>query len=425
MKRTTSTKLRAYITLVAAGTLSGLVLGRPELVALAAPFAAYLAGGLTLGRRPDFVLSPTLARERTLEGDEFSVVLEVEARSDVERLAVELHPGRGLAPSGTPLRLAVRLRAGERRALRFTLRAERWGARRVGVLSCRAGDRVGLIDYELAPMRLGAVRVFPRMEALRAMINPLELQVTTGSRVSRDRGEGIEFAEVRPFLPGDRVRRVNWRVSARRGAPYVSERHPERNADVILFMDTFAEVRDPRGSTLELSVRAAASLAAGYLARKDRVGVIGFGGVLTGLGPRLGVAQLYQILDALIGSEVVFSYAHKDVSFVPRQLLPAKALVIAITPLIDERSVGALLDLRARAFDLAVLDVSPVPFTEPDRTPADALAHRLWLLRRDALRARFEELGVPVTEWRGDEPLQVPVITASEFRRRARHPIAA
>ena len=161
------------------------------------------------------------------------------------------------------------------------------------------------------------------------------------------------------------------------------------------------------------------------IARKDRVGVVGFGGVLRGLGPRLGTAQLYRVLDALIGSEVVFSYAHKEVRFVPRQLLPAQALVIAISSLADERSIGALFDLRARGFDLAILDVSPVPFTAAGRSPSEMLAHRLWLLQRDALRARFEQLGVAVTEWRGEEPLQVPVAMTASVRRRVRYPVAA
>jgi uncharacterized protein (DUF58 family) len=250
------------------------------------------------------------------------------------------------------------------------------------------------------------------------------LQATAGNRVARIRGDGIEFAEVRPFAPGDVIRRVNWRVTARRGSLYVSERHPERNADVILFLDTFSDVGDAYENTLVLAVRAATSLAARYLERKDRVGVIGFGGVLSGIGPRLGTAQLYRIIDSLLSSEVTLSYVNKDVRFVPRQLLPAKALVIAITPMVDERSIVALFDLRRRGFDLIVVDVSPVPFAPPGDNAVDALAHRLWRLRREALKARFEGLGVPVSEWQEGQPLQLPIAAASEFRRRAGRPVA-
>ena len=49
----------------------------------------------------------------------------------------------------------------------------------------------------------------------------------------------------------------------------------------------------------------------------------------------------------------------------PGHLLPARALVIALSPLLDERSIGALLDLRARGYDLVVVEISPL-------APADA-----------------------------------------------------
>jgi uncharacterized protein (DUF58 family) len=419
VSRTPSLKLRAYLVVTAIGALAGLALGRPSFVALVAPFTAYVAVGLSFGTKPAVALSADVARERVLEGDEVTVAVHVDPRVDVDFLELELRAGRKLVVVGDA-RQVLRLRAGERRKARFGVQADRWGGYPVGVVAGRARDRFGLVESQLGPITLGAVRVFPRLESLRSLVSPAELQATAGGRVARDRGEGIEFAEIRPFMPGDRVRRVNWRATARRGAPYVSERHPERNADVILFLDTFSEVRDATGSTLTLAVRAAASLAAAYLARKDRVGVVGFGGVLRGLGPRLGSAQLYRILDALIGSEVVFSYAHKDVSFVPRQLLPSKALVIAITPLIDERSIGALLDLHGRGFDLSVIDVSPVPFAVPPRTPSDAVAHRLWVLKRETRRTQFEQRGVAVSEWVADQPLELPVSRATAFRRRVR-----
>jgi uncharacterized protein (DUF58 family) len=407
------------------GAFTGLALGLVEVVALAAPFAAYVAVGLALSERPKLTIEPSLDRERVLEGETVVVNVELEARRPLELVELELRPPTGLVREGAKLRWSGSLRAGAREEATFDLRPRRWGGYALGTVRTRVRDRFGLIEYELAPVPVGSLRVFPAKETLRVLLAPLELQATTGSRTARERGEGIEFAENRPFLPGDRLRRINWRATARRGRPYVSERHPERNADVILFLDTFAEAGAGGDGTLALAVRAATSLAAAYLARKDRVGVVGFGGVLMGLRPRLGLAQLYRIIDALLGSEIVFSYAHKDVSFVPRRLLPPKALVIAITPLIDERYLGALLDLRARGFDLAVVEVSPESFAPPAETRAERIAHRLWLLQREALRTRLQELGAPVARWQDGEPVQVPLATAAELKRRQRRPLAA
>ena len=119
-------------------------------------------------------------------------------------------------------------------------------------------------------------------------MSPLETQPFAGNRVAREKGEGIEFADLRPFVPGDRVRRVNWRASARRGELFVNEQHPERNSDVVLFLDSFAEARRERGARSTSAVRAAASLAVAYLERRDRVGVVGFGGDVHWLLPATG-----------------------------------------------------------------------------------------------------------------------------------------
>jgi uncharacterized protein (DUF58 family) len=216
------------------------------------------------------------------------------------------------------------------------------------------------------------------------------------------------------------VRRINWRASARRGELVVNEMHPERNTDVILFVDSFSEARGEGQGTLDLTVAAAAALAERYLARKDRVGVVGFGGVLNWLLPATGLVQRYRIVDSLLDTEIVLNYAWKDIDVIPARTLPPKALVIGLTPLLDERAVGALLDLRARGFDLAIVDVSPVPFARAGADEAERLAHRLWVHRRAALRHRFERAGVPVVEWHEGMPLAAALEEVSAYRRHAR-----
>ena len=87
---------------------------------------------------------------------------------------------------------------------------------------------------------------------------------------------------------------------------------------------------------------------------------------------------------------------------IPSRVLPPQALVVAVTPLLDDRAVEALADLRARRYDLAVVEVSPVEVRRAGASEADQLAHRLWVLRRDEIRARYERLGVAVATWSDD-----------------------
>jgi uncharacterized protein (DUF58 family) len=311
----------------------------------------------------------------------------------------------------------VRLEPGEPRMHALELVPWRFGAYRIGALAVRVRDRFGLVAWDASVDASSVLRAYPQPERLRSLASPLETQPFAGNRVARSRGEGIEFADLRPFVPGDRIRRVNWRASARRGELQVNEQHPERNSDIVLFLDSFAEVRRERESTLALAVRAASALAHAYLERRDRVGVVGFGGVVHWLLPSSGRAQDYRIADALLTSEVTLSYVLKGIDVLPPRTLPPQAFVIALTPLLDERSMDALLDLRARGFDLAIVDVSPLPFVNAEPGSAAALALRLWPLWREALRFRYERLGVPVVEWTEGEPLAQAIEEVSSFRR--------
>ncbi len=419
MTRRASPKLGAYAALSAAGLLAALILGRPEIVALAAPFLLALGAGLAVARPPRFSLQVD-ADERAIEGDEIQLTITATASAAVERLDLYLELPDGITPVEGDNPVALRLRAGERRELELTLSADRWGAPKLGPLYVRAQDAFGLFVSEGAVVRTPAVRVYPREATLSRILQPRETQVFAGSEVARRKGEGIEFADVRLWAPGDPLNRVNWRATARRGEVWVNESHPERNTDVILFIDSFAEARRDGKSTLDLAVRATAALADAYIRRRDRVGLISFGGILRWLQPGMGTVQLYKIVDALLDTSVVLSYYWTEIDVIPRRTLPPNALVIALSPLLDRRSVGALLDLRARGYDLAVIDVSPVPFTQRPTDRLDAIAYDLWTLRRDALRHRLQRAGVAVVEWRDDTPLQAVLEEVRSYRRYAR-----
>jgi len=417
---TASGRLPAYLALGGAGLLAGLLLGRPEPVILAAPLLLAAAAGLALAHAPDVDVVVRLDRERALEGEEVELEVTVSARRPVAWLDLEVRLPAGLAERRRSDDGPASLRAGATRAYRRQLACRRWGGRLVGHVTMRARDPLGFFTYRDETRQLLPLRVYPRPEAVRRMLRPAETQAFAGNEVSRLKGDGIEFADIRPFEAGDRVRRINWRASARRGQLHVNEMRPERNSDVVLFLDTFTDLVDPAGTSLEMTVRAAAALVDGYLRRRDRVGLVGFGGTLRWLRPAMGERQLYRLVDALIDTQVVVSYAWKGLEVIPPRTLPPKSLVIALTPLLDERSLGALLDLRARGYDLSVIELSPLAFVHPGRRETERLAYRLWVMEREALRGRFLSMGVPVVTWRRGEPLEPALSVASRFRRDAR-----
>lgn len=423
MTRSPSPRVTAYATLTAVFLLAALAAGRPELAVAALAFAIPLALGLTLAREPEIRVWMSLERERALEQDEVGVAFTLASDRPVERLEVMLVLPDGVEVTSGSEAISLRLGWQDERELTLKLRCTRWGNYDLGDVRLRATGRLGLATWETRVDRRTRLRVYPLPETLRQIVTPLATQPFSGNDVARQKGEGVEFADLRAFAPGDRVRSINWRASARRvgmsNELVVNDRHPERNADVILFLDTFADARAGRRSTLDLAVRATSTLATRYLERRDRVGLVSFGGMLRWLTPGMGMGQRYRIVDALLESEIVFNYVWKDVSIIPARTLPPQALVLAISPLVDERAVAALIDLRARGYDLAIVEVSPVPFTTPGPSETDALAHRLWLLRREELRARYERLGVAVASW-SDLPLDAALEGVRGYRRHAR-----
>jgi uncharacterized protein (DUF58 family) len=125
-------------------------------------------------------------------------------------------------------------------------------------------------------------------------------------------------------------------------------------------------------------------------------------------------------VDSLLDTQIVLNYAWRDLAFLPRRTLPPKAMVVALTPLLDERAVSGLLDLRARGFDLVVVEISPEPFLPAPVDAAHQVGRRLWRMRRATLRSRFERAGVPVATWDDERSLANAFEEVTSYRRHAR-----
>lgn len=401
--------------------LAALAFGRPAFAAVSIPFAVVLGVAVAASPRPDLRIGFTLDAGRMLEGDAVGAHLDVRADGPVEWIELELILPEGIATSDGSGRTAFRLAPGESRRLDYELACERWGAYGIGLIDVRVRSAFGLLVTTGTVDAVAPLRAYPRRERLLRVVQAHDTTPFSGSQVSRAKGEGIEFADIRPFAAGDRVRRVNWRASARRERMYVNESHPERASDVILFLDSFAEARGSGEGTIDQAVRAASSLADAYLERRNRVGLVSFGGTLRWLPPAMGMRQQYRIVDALIETELARSYFPTTLEVIPRRVLPPQALVIALTPLLDQRTITALLDLRARGFDLAVVDVSPVPYAVGEGGREDDLAWRLWKMWREALHHRYERVGVPVVEWSSERSLLAAIEEVTAFRHRVRY----
>ena len=414
-------RLLAYPWLIAGLLLAALAAGRPELAAVAAPLAAVLLTGLLGSRRPRVPeVRLAAAESRVVEGDRLDLTVDIALPSELDSLEVglALPLGAELVDAENP-RVVTRA-AGERQRLRFAVRHRRWGAYPLGTVQLRAFDGSRLRRFEARLGSEAVIRAYPRPERLRTLIRPAHTHLYAGNRVAARKGEGVEFADIRPHAPGDQLRSVNWRASARRDGLWVNQRHPERNVDVVLLLDTFTQAGPAEPSTLEQMVRGASSLASAWLRERDRVGVIDFGGTLRWLEVGGGLRHAYRLIDALLDTEVVFSYAWKAIEVIPIRLLPPHALIVGLTPLLDRRFLTALLDLSGRGLDVTAVELAVEPHLAAPRSAAAALARRMWRLERETERAWLLQAGVGLAAWAEGEPLEPVVAEVEAWRRRAR-----
>lgn len=127
--------------------------------------------------------------------------------------------------------------------------------------------------------------------------------VLSGEYVSVFKGTGVEFDEVRPYIPGDDVRTIDWNVTARTGTPFVKRYIEERQLTVMLVIDISASQnfgssqRSKREATAEL----AALLAFSAIQNDDKVGLTLFHGAIeTYIPPRRGQKHVLRVIREIL-----------------------------------------------------------------------------------------------------------------------------
>jgi uncharacterized protein (DUF58 family) len=281
----------------------------------------------------------------------------------------------------------------------------RWGAR--DVAEVRAVATSAWAGYYFGPVEIGAsplitLPVPPPFDTRAPVPHPIGL---VGTHPARRPGGGSEFAGIRRFQPGDRLRRVHWRVSLRTGTLHTTTTLAEEDSSVLLIVDATLDVGVSGGihgsaSSLDRTVRAAGALSEHYLSQGDRVGVRVLGParppvVHFGAGRR----HLRRVLDTL--ARVVPSDSGDETVTRMRFQVPAGAVVFVLGPMLGERAFSATHLLARRGLTVVVVDTLPEDLDLGDAGPAERIAWRIRHLEREALLGRLARTGVPVVPWRG------------------------
>jgi uncharacterized protein (DUF58 family) len=296
----------------------------------------------------------------------------------------------------------------------ITVTADRWGRYpiRAGVDVVAPG---GLLSGT-ASVDATDVFVFPLAPPQATAIPKTELLDRLGTHLTRYVGPGVEYADIRPYVPGDQLRTVNWPVSARRGSLHITQRLTDRAADVVVLIDTYAQPPGPATDATERALHGAVQVVQSALRSGDRAGVVTLGGGRPRwLGADIGRRQFYRVLDTLLGAGDEFETSTGTLA--PRAALPPGAIVVAFSTMLDTQFALSLIDLRRRGHTVVAVDVlEGAPFQDEQ----DPLFTRMWAMQRSFMYRDMGTIGVDIVSWPSENTLDQAMKLVPEHRRPVR-----
>jgi uncharacterized protein (DUF58 family) len=397
--------------------LASMVSLRGEPAALALPFLVYLASAVfSRHHEPRLQVTRTLSAQRITGGKPIRVRIQVINQGGrLNEVLLKDDLGGRTPLEGTLTRL-VSLSPGDQIEWEYSIQLQR-GEQTFKGLYLEAGDPSGLFAHrELMPAH-ESVLFYPQIVRLqRIPIRPRQTRGFAGSIPARVAGSGVDFFGVRGYMPGDRLRQINWRLSARRDDMlYTNEFEQERSADVGLILDarlpSYPPSSEPAGNGSEKSlfdhtVQAAAALAMAFLEDGHRLSLLIYGYVLERVFPGYGKRQLNRVMQSLARARPGFNFALESLNYLPTRLFPAGSQLVMVSPL-SPYDFSIYRRLRSQGYEIIL--VSPNPLIHEARTinnrPSLDHAVRLAKVQRELLLRSLRNIQVQVVDWNTDLPL--------------------
>ncbi|TFG81858.1 MAG: DUF58 domain-containing protein, partial [Spirochaetales bacterium] len=224
---------------------------------------------------------------------------------------------------------------------------------------------------------------------------------------ARRPGEGSEFHGTRDYVPGDRLRSLNWRAGALWGKSVVNMFEGARAIDVGIILDCRAEAYRI-GEQFEAACSAALSCAESFLDGGNRVGFLRYGAELHWVPPGTGRDQRLRLrsacASAVLGDHAVFERFDR----LPVNVFPPRSLVLLVSPLLRD-DLSSLRGIRALGYEVVALRVDPDGDTT---TQKDVSVDRYRILagcvlhaEADILLGRLIRSGIVVLTWDPTRPL--------------------
>ena len=389
--------------LVGVATLTG------EFIAFAMIFlAAAFVSILTRPKAPEIQFERRFSHARIQQETPLDIELVATNHGDqLAQVSIEDHLPKGMQQIEGETRLLALLAPGESVVMKYTVQAHRGS---YSSFETSLSHRQALNGFEYSEDRKDPtpLLVYPETEALSPVrINPPQTHGFAGSIASRRAGSGVDFLTIREYQPGDSLRQINWKVSARgRQTLYTNIFEQEQVANVGLILDARQRVNLTQGkeSLFENSVKAIASLAERFLDDGHRVSLLVYGSGKRRVFPGYGRIQQRRILDAVASVTPVINFALTNFDNLPVQFFPPKSQIVLVSPIVKD-DIPYIRKMRMYGYGVLVVSPDPVSFIADAYEDLHSPAYRMAIAERAFMIQQLRHIGAQVVDWNVHETL--------------------
>ena len=298
---------------------------------------------------------------------------------------------------------------GETFDLTYTVSPRR-GHHRFKYIEARIVDPFGLFEHQTLKDAPGYLLSRPQKLKLHSLkIRSPQTRGFAGPIPSRKGGVGIDFFSIREYQPGDPLRWINWKVSARHFQElFTTSYEQERIADAGIILDARerSNVKASTNTLFEYSVQAAAALSSAFLKDGNRVALLIYGWGIDCVFPGYGKIQQERILNSLARAQTGFNFALETLSNLPNRFFPSGSQLVYISPL-QQNDVPILIKLHQHGYSILVISPNPVEnetTVHSTDSRRKSFAVRINRLERELQFLRLRQGGVRVIDWPLDQP---------------------
>ncbi|MFA4646725.1 DUF58 domain-containing protein [Pyrococcus kukulkanii] len=340
---------------------------------------------------------------RVIEGSEVEITIKIKANSKINSLLVEdLVPDALKIVAGKSW--GVFSFDGDEKEFSYRVKVPRGLHEFLGVRIVYT-DPFGLFEEDKIIEVYDEIVGVPRLEEIITPYITKGTKVTVGPLPSPRLGEGLEFHAVREYYPGDPMKYINWKATAKSGRIMVNEYESERKVDVVVIVDATYKAT----KIFDHMMRVAASILLDALENGMSFGLLISEAVPIWVNVDYGKRHFFRCVDVLsMAKPDKNNLIFYQVDHLARTKIPPRAQIIFISPFLTQESEESLRLLYT--FGYKVVAISPNPYSLWEaKGKEEELALKILDLKRKARLKRLKRYAL-VIDWNVKTPLKSAIM---------------